>query len=158
VSVPARKIQEPPVRPASVRTKPAPTPSPKPATTKTPPRSAPSVRTPAARPRPTSPPQPRVRTRRGFHLAFWIFSASVISLIVVGIVALNAMVVNTTYRMESAQQALDDLQEQQKSLSIVVAERSAPSNIAGWAATQRFVRPNPQDVVVLKVPGAGAAR
>lgn len=158
MSAPARKIQEPPVRPVSVRTKPAPTRSPKPAPTKTPSRSAPSVRTTAARPRPTSPPQPRVRARRGFHLAFWIFSASVISLIVVGIVALNAMVVNTTYRMESAQQTLDDLQEQQKSLSIVVAERSAPSSIAEWAATQRLVRPNPQDVVVLKVPGAGPAR
>jgi len=156
VSAPARKLERPPVRPTSVRTKPAP--SKEPASTKIPTRSAPSVRTTAARPRPTSPPQPRVRARRGFHLAFWIFSASVISMIVVGIVALNAMVVNTTYRMESAQQALDDLQDQQKSLSIVVAERSAPSNIAVWAATQQMVRPDPQDVVVLKVQGAGGDR
>ena len=113
MSIPARKLQQSPARrPTSVRTKPAPTvsptSSPKPAPSKTRTRSAPSVRTTAARPRPASPPQPRVRARRGFHLAFWILSASVISMIVVGIVALNAMVVNTTYRMESAQQALDD--------------------------------------------------
>jgi hypothetical protein len=151
VSAPARKLEEPPLRPKPVRTGA----SPKPA--KSPARSAPSVRTPSVRPRPTSPPQPRVRARRGFHLAFWIFSASVISIIVVGIVALNAMVVNTTYRMESAQQVLDDLQAQQKSLSITVAERSAPANIEAWAKTQRFVH-NPQNVVVLRVPGVGVDR
>lgn len=162
MSAPAKRLEEPPVRPASVRTKPAPTvsptSSPKPVPTTTPTRSAPSVRTTAARPRPTSPPQPRVRARRGFHLRFWIFSATVISLIVVGIVALNAMVVNTTYRIESAQQTLDDLHEQQATLSIEVATLSAPSNIAAWAATQRMVRPDPRDVVVLKVPGAEADR
>jgi cell division protein FtsL len=158
VSAPARKLQERPVRPTSVRTKPAPTPSTEPAPTKTPIRSAPSVRTTAARPRPTSPPQPRVRARRGFHLAFWVFSASVISMIVVGIVALNAMVVNTTYRMETAQRSLDDLQEQQAALSIDVATLSAPSHIEEWAKSQWMVRPNPQNVVVLKVPGGGADR
>jgi len=99
-----------------------------------------------------------VRARRGFHLAFWVFSASVISMIVVGIVALNAMVVNTTYRMETAQQALDDLQEQQAALSIDAATLSAPSHIEEWAKSQWMVRPDPQNVVVLKVPGGGADR
>ena len=163
MSVPARKLQESPARrPTSARTKPAPTvsptPSPKPAPSKTRTRSAPSVRTTAARPRPASPPHPRGRARRGFHLAFWILSASVISMIVVGIVALNAMVVNTTYRMESAQQVLDDLQERKASLIIDVATLSAPSHIEEWAKSQWMVRPNPQNVVVLKVPGAGADR
>ena len=70
----------------------------------------------------------------------------------------NAMVVNTTYRMESAQQALDDLQERKASLIIDVATLSAPSHIEEWAKSQWMVRPNPQNVVVLKVPGAGADR
>jgi cell division protein FtsB len=97
-----------------------------------------------------------VRARRGFHLAFWIFSASVVSLIVVGIVALNAMVVNTTYRMESSQLALDDLQTQQKALTREVATLSAPSYIEAWARTQRMVEPD--DVVVLPVAGVGKDR
>jgi cell division protein FtsL len=120
---------------------------------KAPTRSAPVVRTTAARPRPASPPQPRVRARRGFHLTFWIFSAAVISLIVVGIVALNAMVVNTTYRIESGQQTLGDLQTQQKALSTEVARLSSPSRIAEWAATQQMVMPD--DVVILRVAGVG---
>ena len=158
MSVPARTLPDPaPSRPT--RTVPAPKkpgpkkPAPKkpaPATT----RTAPSVRTTPARPRPVSPPQPRARARRGFHLAYWIFAASVVSLIVVGIVALNAMVVNTTYRMESAQQELDDLSSQQKSLSTEVARLSSPSRIADWAATQKMVMPD--DVVILRVAGVGA--
>ena len=94
-----------------------------------------------------------MRARRGLHFAFWIFSAGVISVIVVGIVALNAMVVNTTYRIESAQQTLGDLQTQQKSLSTEVARLSSPSRIAEWAAAQRMV--TPADVVILRVAGVG---
>jgi len=162
VSAPARKLAPTPGRPAR-KAPPAPrkaAPGPKqpprkaPAPTTTSTRAAPSVRTTAARPRPTSPPQPRVRARRGLHFAFWIFSAGVISVIVVGIVALNAMVVNTTYRIESAQQTLGDLQTQQKSLSTEVARLSSPSRIAEWAATRQMVMPD--DVVILRVEGAGA--
>ena len=159
MSAPARKLQESPdrtvpARPAPDRKSPARKAPATPAQKKVPTRSAPAVRTTAARPRPASPPQPRVRARRGFHLTFWIFSAVVISAIVVGIVALNAMVVNTTYRMESAQQALGDLHEQQKSLSTEVARLSSPSRIAEWAATQQMVMPD--DVVILRVAGVGA--
>ena len=158
MSAPARKIQEPPARtaparPAPVRRGPAQPAQNKAAQNKAPTRSAPVVRTTAARPRPASPPQPRVRARRGFHLTFWIFSAVVISAIVVGIVALNAMVVNTTYRIESGQQTLGDLQTQQKSLSTEVARLSSPSRIAEWAAAQRMV--TPADVVILRVAGVG---
>lgn len=157
MSVPARKLEQPPtpptVRQAPARKAPARrTPGPKTAST----RTAPSVRTTAARPRPASPPQPRVRARRGFHLAFWIFSAAIVSVIVVGIVALNAMVVNTTYRIESAQQALGDLQAQQRSLSTEVARLSSPSRIAEWASSQRMVMPH--DVVVLQVEGVRGGR
>ena len=175
MSAPARKLQEPPARrtaprkaPARpktghnadpARSKPASKPASKTAsktapTTST--RSGPSVRTTAARPRPTSPPQPRVRARRGFHLAFWVFSAAVISSIVVGVVALNAMVVNTTYRIEDARQTLDDLQVQQGSLNKEVATLSAPSTIAEWAAARGMV--DPRDVVILPVAGVGADR
>lgn len=121
------------------------------------------ARAPATRPRPASAPKPRapqprdlparVRQRRRVHLAFSILAASVISLIVVGIVALNAMVVNTTYRMEAAQQALGDLQAQQGSLSTEVARLSAPSRISEWAHAQQMV--TPEDVVILRVAGVG---
>lgn len=146
MSAPARKLQGPPSPQVPLREAPAPN--------KTPTRSAPTARTTAARPRPTSLPLSRVRARRGFHLVFWVFAASVVSVIVVGIMALNAMVVNTTYRMESAQQALGDLHEQQKSLSTEVARLSSPSRIAEWAATQQMVMPD--DVVILRVAGVGA--
>ncbi len=138
MSAPARQLREleaPPKRPV-------------------PTRAAPAARTTAARPRPASPPQQRARTRRGFHLAFWILSATVVSAIVVAIVALNAMVVNTTYRLESAQQTLVDLRAERESLSIEVATRSAPAEIAAWAIERHMVKPT--DVVILRVAGVGS--
>ena len=74
----------------------------------------------------------------------------------VGVVALNAMVVNTTYRIEDARQTLDDLQVQQGSLDKEVATLSAPSTIAEWAAARGMV--DPRDVVILPVAGVGADR
>ncbi|MEO8477038.1 MAG: hypothetical protein ABI572_08315 [Actinomycetota bacterium] len=138
MSAPARKLQEPAALPA--RTVPT--------------RAAPAARPTAGRPPLASPPQPRARPRRGFHLAFWILSATVVSAIVVAIVALNAMVVNTTYRLEGAQQALVDLRAERESLSIEVATRSAPAEIAAWATERHMVKP--EDVVILRVAGVGS--
>ena len=120
-------------------------------------RAAPPARTPAARPRRTTPPQERRRTRRGHHAAFWCFAATVLSLLLLGLVALNTLLVQTTYRMQDVQQHVRDLADQQVRLSDVEATFSSPGQIAKWAASQGMTMPLPGNTVILRVPGVAAA-
>jgi cell division protein FtsL len=134
VSVPARKLPSP--REA------APVPAARPA------------RQPAARPT-ASPPPPR-RARRGSSPAFWFLSAVVVSALVLLVVGLNAMVVNTTYRLTEVQGRVRTLAEQHDELDIEVARLSSPSRIAEWADVVGMVVPGPGDSVILRVPGERA--
>jgi cell division protein FtsL len=144
VSVPARSLpepQRPPVRPSRSRPAPADPPG----------RSGLHARTTAARPTPSTPPQRRAR--RGSHPAFWIFSGVVVAVLVVGVVAVNALVVNTTYKLRGVQQEVRALDDESETLQIQVAHRSSPSRIAIWADEHGMILPAPQDVVPLAVPG-----
>ena len=120
-------------------------------------RAAPPARTPAARPRPSTPPQASRRTRRGHHPVFWFFAAAVLSLLLLGLVALNALLVQTTYRMQVVQQEVADLADQQARLSNDAARLSAPERVADWAASQGMTMPRAGDTVILRVPGVAAA-
>ncbi|HVF09153.1 MAG TPA: hypothetical protein VNC60_11300, partial [Actinomycetota bacterium] len=85
---------------------------------------APSARQPAARPDTATPPQRRAR--RGSTPAFWFLSAAVVSVLVWAIVALGALVVNTTYRMTDAQRRVVALEERHARLTLEVASLSSP--------------------------------
>jgi cell division protein FtsL len=141
MSVPARRLQDP----AAGRTEPATIPSPQ--------RSASGVRKPAARPTTSSPPQRRAR--RGSHPAFWLFSAVLTASLLMSVVALNAMVVDATYRLQAVEETERSLVEEASLLEIDVASLSAPARIADWAADHAMVLPDPQIVVALRVPGLG---
>jgi cell division protein FtsL len=135
-----RESKQPPSR---SRPRPAPTPDPG--------RPGVAAQTTAARPNPSTPPQRRAR--RGSHPAFWIFSGIVVAVLVIGVVAINALVVNTTYKLRGVQQEVHALSDDSEDLQIQVAHRSSPSRIAAWADGHGMILPAPQDVVPLAVPG-----
>ena len=116
------------------------------------------ARQPAARPTPSTPPQPRAqrRARRGSSPAFWFLSAVVVSALVLLVVGLNAMVVNTTYRLTDVQERVRTLTDRHDELDIEVARLSSPSRIAEWADVVGMVVPGPGDSVILRVPGERA--
>ncbi len=119
-------------------------------------RPAPPARLPAARPRRFTPPRVSRRARRGHHPVFWCFTAAVVSLLVFGLVALNTLQVQTTYRIQGVQQDVGDLADHQAVLSKEAAALSSPERVAAWAASQGMAMPRPGDTVILRVPGVAA--
>jgi hypothetical protein len=118
-------------------------------------RPAPSTRTLAA-PRASTPPQGRRRPRRGHCTAFWLLAAALVSAMVIGLVAVNALSVQTTYHMHQYQQEVSDLAAQQIELTDRIAALSAPGRVAAWALANGMQVPGPGDTVVLRVPGVVA--
>jgi cell division protein FtsL len=112
------------------------------------------ARQPAARPTPSTPPQRRAR--RGSTPAFWFLAAVLVSVLVLAVVSLNAMVVNTTYRMTEVQQRVQTLGEVHDQLDVEVATLSSPSRIAEWADVVGMVVPGPGESVIVRVPGEPA--
>jgi cell division protein FtsL len=137
MSVPARTLRSP---------APQPTRAPQPA------------REPSPRPRPSTAPQTRARTRtrRWHHPAFFLFAGIVVSVLVMGVVALNAMLVQTTYRMQTVRQQVVDLSQQQVQLADQVASLSSPENVARWAKLHGLTMPKPGDTIILPVRGVAS--
>jgi cell division protein FtsL len=110
-----------------------------------------SARRPVARPAPTTP--HRRRARRGSSPAFWFLSAALVAALVFAVVGLNALVVNTTYRMTEVQERARVLLEEHEQLDVEVARLSSPSRIAEWAEVVGMVVPAAGNSVILRVPG-----
>jgi len=134
VSVPARRIVSTPAAPDRV---------------------AQPARQTAARPSPSTPPQRHRGARRGFHPGFWIFSAVVMAGLVIGVVALHALLVQTQYAMRSAARQSSGLEIEHQMLVKQVAQLSSPARVAAWAHGRGMVTPT--DVVILRIPGTGAS-
>jgi cell division protein FtsL len=118
---------------------------------------APPARTPAARPQTAGrASRPRRRTRRGLHPTFMLFASLVIVLLVLGVVAMNALFAQTAFAVHSTQTRVTELAEQHDVLATDVAQLSSPSRIAAWAERYRMVLPD--DVVILRVPRFGRVR
>jgi cell division protein FtsL len=98
-------------------------------------------------------PRTAVRSRRPGHPVFLVFAALVVVSLVVGVVALNAMVAQVAFAVHTQQSTETDLAEQHEILTDQVAGASSPNRIARWASDQGMVVPD--RVVVLRVPGAG---
>ena len=81
----------------------------------------------------------------------------VVSILVMGLVALNAMLVQTTYRMQTVRQQVIDLSEEQVQLTDQVASLSSPENVARWARQHDLTMPEPGDTIILPVPGVASA-
>ncbi len=120
----------------------APAPAPK--------RPATPARTTAARPRTAIPPQGHRRARRGLHPTFLLFATTIVVLLVVGVVAVNALFAQTAFAVHATQSRVADLQEQHAVLATDAARLSSPGRIADWAAHYQMVLP--QAVVILHIP------
>lgn len=118
-------------------------------------RPASSPRTTAARPRNAIPPQRYRRARPGLHPTFLIFATSVVVLLVIGVVALNAMFAQTAFAVHETQARVTDLREQRAVLATDAARLSSPGRIADWAAAYQMVPA--RDIVILHVSGRGSA-
>jgi cell division protein FtsL len=77
----------------------------------------------------------------------------VVSGLVLAVVSLNALVVNTTYRLTETQRRVQVLDEAHEGLEVEVARLSSPSRIAEWADVVGMVVPGPGESVILRVPG-----
>ena len=141
MSVPARKVDTDP----GLRRRPSPAQR----------RPASPARTAAARPRTSIPPQDIRRARRGLHPRFLVFASAVIILLVVGVVALNALFAQSAFAVHSMQLRVTELGEQHDVLAMKAAELSSPSRIATWAELSQMVLPD--NVVILRVPRLGRA-
>ena len=126
MSVPARKIDRAPAAPPTKRQ-----------TTWVPP----TVRRPVP------------AKRRGLHPTFVVFASIVIVLLVVGVVALNALFAQTAFSVHSMQTHVAALDEQRDVLATDAARLSSPSRIAAWA--ERYHMVLPESVVILRVPQFG---
>lgn len=82
-----------------------------------------------------------------------VFASIVIVLLVLGVVAVNAMFAQTAFAVHSMQTRVTELKEQHDVLATDVARLSSPSRIAAWAERYRMVLPD--DVVILRVPRFG---
>ena len=114
---------------------------------------APPARTPAARPQADGASRPRRRARRGLHPTFLVFASVVIVLLVIGVVAINALFAQTAFAVHTLQSRVTELAEQHDVLATDAARLSSPSRITSWA--ERYHMVTPDDVIILRVPRFG---
>ena len=120
-------------------------------------RAVAPARAPATRPPIPNPPHPPRRARRGHHPAFWVFTAVVVSAMVVGIVSLNAMRIDAAYETRLVTEQVRLLTDERRTLVNDVARLSSPSRIGTWARARGLVSPAAGDVVILQVPGTSGS-
>lgn len=96
---------------------------------------------------------PMPAKRRGLHHTFLVFASIVVVLLVVGVVALNALFAQTAFAVHSMQTHVAALDEQRDVLATDAARLSSPSRIATWAERYQMVLPD--NVVILRVPHFG---
>ena len=85
-----------------------------------------------------------------------LFASLVIVLLVLGVVAMNALFAQTAFAVHSMQTRVAQLADQHDVLATDVAGLSSPSRIAAWAERYHMVLPD--NVVILRVPRFGRVR
>ena len=120
-------------------------------------RAVAPARAPATRPPIPNPPHPHRQARRGHHPAFWVFTAVVVSAMVVGLVSLNAMRIDAAYETRLVTEQVRLLTDERRTLVNDVARLSSPSRIGAWARARGLVAPAAGDVVILQVPGTSGS-
>ena len=122
-------------------------------------------RLPSRRPVRTVPPSShrnRVRSsrasgRRRVHVGFVIFASVVLTLMVAGVVAMNALLDQRTFQITALQRDVSSLQGRDRALVEQAAALDAPGRLGTWARSHGLVMPEQGAVVILDVPGQGPA-
>ena len=120
-----------------------------------------AVRAAAPRPAPRRPTgTPRAATapaRRSSHrLGFAAASVAVAGALVLGLVTLNAMVAQSSFRVDDLHARVEDLSRHYALLERQAARLSAPGRIAAWAERHGMRLAPEGDLHILKVKGGGA--
>jgi len=84
-----------------------------------------------------------------------VFSAFVVGSMILAIVTFNVLLAQTSFRMDAAQQRIDQLGQEQVDLVRQQATLSAPGRIAAWA--RRHDMRLPDDIRSLHVPSTQTA-
>jgi len=132
VSQPARRL-EPAARPAAPRKRAQPV--------------APATGRPAAARRP--------RPKRRRSIGFVFLASTILGSMVFGIVVVNVLLAQTSFRIEEAERHLERLSEEHLELMREQATLSAPGRISAWAS--RHGMRLPDDIRILHAPGTGPA-
>jgi cell division protein FtsL len=114
----------------------------------------------AAPPKITAAKRPRLRAvtpkpRRRSALVYWVFAASLIGLLILGLVSLNALLAQQSFRIAELTDRVDRLSEIHDDHVLEVAQLSTPSRILDGAALLGMEIP--KRTVVLRIPGPRAA-
>ena len=88
-------------------------------------------------------------------MGFVALSGILVTVLVVGLVALNALLAQTAFHMNEAQEQLSDLRRANVELTEEAARLSSPVVVATWARRHRMVTPDVGEVHVLHVAGSG---
>jgi cell division protein FtsL len=81
--------------------------------------------------------------------------ALVVVPMILGLVALNAVLAQTSFRIDDLSTHVNDLTDRNAELRKSVAVLSAPEQVAAWAQHHGMTPPDPRDVHVLHPPTHG---
>ena len=112
-----------------------------------------SARAPGLRPVPR--PRPRSAPKRRSGLAFWVFSATLIGLLILGLVSLNALLAQNSFRIAELTDRVDRLQEAHDDRVLEAAQLGIASRITQEA--EALGMEIPKRTVVLRIPGTREA-
>ncbi len=76
---------------------------------------------------------PTTRRRKKHHVGFAILAATVVGSMVLGIVSLNALLAQQSFRIDQAERRIEELTTRHLDLVHEQARLSAPGRIAAWA-------------------------
>ncbi len=88
------------------------------------------------------------RTRH--HVGFVVLASILVGSMVLGLVATNALLAQSSFRMQDLSQRIDELSGRYLQLTREAAHLSAPGRIAAWA--RRHGMRLPDDIHILRVP------
>lgn len=74
-----------------------------------------------------------IRRRRKHHVGFAVLSTALVAPMLLGIVSLNALLAQTSFRIDEAERRIEELQKEHVDLVREQAALSAPGRIADWA-------------------------
>jgi cell division protein FtsL len=146
-------LQAPVRAPARVRRAASASAPAEPATRRREPTSAPA-RVGQARVRQARVRQARATSRR-HRAGFVVLLCAVVGCTVLGLVSMNALLANTSFRVDDLSRRIDSLETHHLELVLEQAQLSAPGRIAEWA--RRIGMRLPDDIRILHAPDASTA-
>jgi cell division protein FtsL len=129
-----------------------------PAERRTPARTPPPARrstAPRRRAATVAPPRTTAARRRRGSTGFVFLASAVVGSMVFGIVVVNVLLAQTSFRIGEAERHLEELSHDHLELVREQASLSAPGRISAWAS--RHGMRLPDDIRILHAPGSGSA-